>query len=306
MQKTFDVVKEIEKIKEIEKQKGNEQVLLFNFSDDKGEEYSATISINDFVHAIVPGQTGSGKSTTLINFALLHSLLNKEKGTTWFFADGKRGGDYDAVKNLSPLPVAHNFSEFETLINTVWAEYEYRQKLFQEAREEGKKVRNLHEYRQEVGPLPRVWVVVDELKALIRDVDWDSLAKTNGTAINRLERLLSESRSFGFTFIFSSQRVYQDSYPTSIRRNLPTMLAHKLQSSDQQMLGLKMPDDMDKGEYIVRADGLDPSRGHFPVISLRANDTVKFVEQHELKFTPLYTPKLSLWARIKSFIKTLF
>lgn len=308
MGKKFNADLDVTEVKDIEKQKGKEHILLSTVKKED-KEYGATLSVEDFVHAAVVGQTGSGKSTTLINFALFQSLLNKDRGGTWFFADGKSGGDFESLKSLSPLPVANSLAELENIIDVVWAEYQHRQTLFKKAREEGKAVRNIFEYREQVGPIPRVWVVIDELRAFLRDLDFDGLVKEPGSLPYKLTRLLAESRSFGFTFIFASQRFQQDSFPVVIRCNLPTVYVHKVHKNDQAILEIEMPEDLGRGEYIVKTEGVPPFRGYYPVIALKASEAKSFIEQHDLKYTPLNSSKeekLSLWARFKKFLKGLF
>jgi hypothetical protein len=264
----FEKFKElIQKAVEVSKAKRTEIIFLGEIEDPRiGLVTQIFTAINDFVHGVIPGQTGSGKSTTLISLIYINAMIQKALNgyaDLWLFADGKAGGDFDLpARHFSSYPVAVKAAgsdpmiELANLIHITWAEYERRQQLFKEAREQGKLVRNIFEYREQVGPLPRFWLVIDEFKAFLGDMDFEALVKVPGTIPNKLTRLLAESRSFGFTFIFASQRYQQDSFPTVIRSNLPTILAHKLQPSDQGVVGIEMPGDMEKGAYLIKLDGL--------------------------------------------------
>ncbi len=256
----------VKKAIEVSKAKNTEVIFLGEIEDPRiALPTQIIVPINDFVHGVVPGQTGSGKSTSLISLIYTNARIQKVMNgysDVWLFADGKSGGDFDLpAKHLSNYPVAVKAAgsdpmiELANLIHLTWAEYERRQQLFKKAREEGKSVRNIFEYREQVGPLPRFWLIIDEFKAFLGDMDFDSLVKVPGTIPNRLTRLLAEARSFGFTFIFASQRYQQDSFPTVIRANLVTILTHKLQNSDQSVVGVELPPDMEKGSYLIKLDG---------------------------------------------------
>lgn len=256
----------IQKAIDITNDKKEEMVFLGEIEDPRiALPTQIIVPINNVVHMVVPGQTGSGKSTSLISNVLTNAMIQKTLNgypDYYLFADGKSGGDFDLLaKFLSKYPVAVKAAgsdpmiELANLIHVTWAEYERRQQLFKKAREDGKAVKNIFEYREQVGPLPRFWLIIDEFKAFLGDMEFDALVKVPGTIPNRLSRLLAEARSFGFTFIFASQRYQQDSFPTVLRSNLPTVLAHKLQPSDQGVVGIEMPGDMEKGAFLMKLDG---------------------------------------------------
>lgn len=155
-------------------------------------------------HALISGQTGSGKSVTLhtlIDMVLLH--YHPDDVEIWAI-DYKmvEFGGY-AKKRTPHIRVIgqDNSVEFSlSLIDLAYEEYESRKKLFDSVG-----VKNIEQYREMCGNLsiPRILIVIDEFHNLVQSIQnhIDSSYKT------KLENLLKETRAMGISFIFSSQFV---------------------------------------------------------------------------------------------------
>lgn len=215
--------------------------------------------INTVVHMVIIGKTGSGKSTTLVS--LIYHLAKMAKSLyaqedIWYFADGKMGGDTaPAAKYLSKYGVATNIVELVNIIKLAFAEYQRRQVLFSKVRADGIPCTSIYEYRESVGHLPWVYIVIDEFKSFTQDMDFDALKTSPGSLPYMLSKLTAEARSSGFTFIFASQRYQQDTFPTAIRGMLGTKLIHALELSDANFMNVSI-DGFTKGEYYLQLDGL--------------------------------------------------
>jgi len=244
----------IKKGKELAKEKGREVVFLGQ-SREKEAEF---LDINDFRNGYVSGRTGSGKSCSLISFIKINNQINPD--SKWFFADGKSGGDFNIIGGYSDLPVAEKVARgngsqnLSKLLTYVFEIYLDRQELFKKARENGKPVRNIFEYREHVGPLPRIWICIDEIRAFLGETDFDdSIAEVNSIS-NMIVRLLAEARSFGFTFIFSCQQYTSTNVPTIIRSNTPTKIFHGTNPQDALYAQLNTTLDftiLEKGEFFL-------------------------------------------------------
>lgn len=192
----------------------NEELPLFDlyskehiaipFALENGKVCSFIIGGDAQPHALLSGQTGSGKSVTLhtlIDMVLLHYHPNDVE--IWAI-DYKmvEFGCYVAKRTPHIRVIGQDNSvEFSlSLIDLTYDEYESRKRLFDAAG-----VKNIEQYREKCGKyaLPRILVVIDEFHNLVQSIQnyIDSSYKT------KLENLLKETRAMGISFIFSSQFV---------------------------------------------------------------------------------------------------
>jgi hypothetical protein len=221
--------------------------------------------IDTFIHAIIAGQTGSGKSSTWVSFAYFNGLLDSDD--IMIIADGaKDAADFTAlIKYRSNFPAivktpehSNSMIYFGNAFDWVWKEYLRRKTEIRKAKERG--VKNIFEYREKVGPMPWVWIFIDEFKGFVDEVGIsdDKNATEGGGMGFRLMKLLAEARSYGFTIVLASQGLQTDTYPTLIKRNLPSRLVHAVNTNDQQYeFGepLKVP--LTTGEYLLEVNGVN-------------------------------------------------
>lgn len=212
-------------------------------------------------HMVVVGQTRSGKSKGILSF--VYSFARAYPETVWYFADGKGSPDYDPfADSLSEYPVAKPddkgdpLIQFANIIDVVWAEYGRRLGIFEAARLDGKPCSTIYQYRELVGPLPQIWLVIDEFSVFNMEMDFDPNYKVAGTIANRLKRLAAESASYGIHLLIASQRYQQTDVPTVLRSNLVARIIYNVQMSDANFLAVEEATKLRTGQAFVSASGL--------------------------------------------------
>ena len=151
-------------------------------------------------HALISGETGSGKSVllhTIIDSITMHYHPNDVE--IWAI-------DYKAVEfacyvesrtpHITVIGQDKSDDFSFSLLELVNKEYEHRKKLFVE-----EKVKNFNEYRRKGLEISRIIIVIDEFHNLTQAVQQEPKYKT------MLENLLSEMRAMGMAFVFCSQTI---------------------------------------------------------------------------------------------------
>lgn len=227
-------------------------------------------------HTAVIGMTGSGKTKTLIHICIAAAAAYPK--AKWYFGCGKSGADLAPLANrLSefPLAILDNRSEdtaiqFANIITTVWKEYQDRQKAWMKARELGYNPSTYLELRTIAieKNLPelyfeRCYLVIDELKAYW-DISCGEASKyvnERDTIPNMINRLLAEGRSYGISVILASQDYKFNTFPTIMRGNLTTQFIHKQETKNCTFVEIPEADQLVRGEYYLKANGLIDKRG---------------------------------------------
>lgn len=233
--------------------------------------------IPDSSHGVVIGMTGSGKTKTLVHLCI--ALSEAYPGSKWFFADGKGGADLSPLaKRISDYDMAipdinadDKGIQFANVVHEVWNEYNRRKKAWAEMRELGFNPSTYLEAREiaRENDLPqfhfeRYFLVIDELKAFWDETGGspDKLVNIPETIPNIINRLLAESRSYGFTIILCSQDYKYTTFPTIMRGNLTTQYIHKQETKNCTFLEIPDADTLGKGEFFFRANGMMDNKGH--------------------------------------------
>jgi hypothetical protein len=212
-------------------------------------------------HIVVVGQTRSGKSKGILSF--VYSFARAYPDTIWYFADGKGSPDYDPFADfLSEYPVAKPdkdgdpLIQFANIVDVVWSEYLRRLGLFEAARQEGKPCSTIYQYRELVGPLPQIWLVVDEFSVFNMEMNFDANYKVAGTIANRMKRMAAEAASYGIHLLIASQRYQNSDVPTVMRSNLTARMIYNVQQTDANFLEVEEATKLRTGQAYVSASGL--------------------------------------------------
>jgi hypothetical protein len=170
--------------------------------DARGSLFEIEVGSGLSAHALLSGQSGSGKSNML--HTIINSILMKyhPDDVELWLVDYKKVEFAEYAKNMPPhirLIGLEQSPEFTfSLLDMTYGEIQRRDELF---RKNG--VRDIESYKKKFGShsLPRVILIVDEFHHMAQAVQNENQYKII------LENILSEARSFGISCIFSDQAV---------------------------------------------------------------------------------------------------
>lgn len=163
------------------------------------------IDFDHWLHMIIAGMTGSGKST--FAQSLVYQAI--AAGCRLMIADLKEQTFRFCEHSPALLrPIAMTLEDTEKLVDYAWGEIEHRKALF---REMGPTVEKLAEYNELAASkgapaLPRVLVLLDEFLVAL-----SSLGGKNGRFAGRVWNLLRFGRSYGMHIVITVQDVDKDS-----------------------------------------------------------------------------------------------
>jgi hypothetical protein len=217
------------------------------------------------VHAIINGDTGSGK-TNLLHVLITNTMLRyAPEEVEMYLIDFKHGTEFRRYTNFN-LPAFRAIS----LCN----EPEFALKMLQELDQElqrratlfGDAITNLKSYSQQTGKrMSRILVIVDELFELISEAkDSASGAKVKEEIMKLLQKFAIQSRAYGIHMVISGQNLTNIPEVQTIKNSCETRIA--LRCSEQQVTSLinqaaadqmRLINAMDKGACVVRAGQFD-------------------------------------------------
>lgn len=188
----------------------------------------ATINLVDASHAIVQGQTRSGKSSFLR--VLLANLAGENTVQVWGIDPG--------TALLAPVAEATNAEHF-SLGNDPETTYALLEKLVSEmdSRLRDLLTQRLDKYEEFSEGMPLIVVVFEEYAGIIRQLsDYDSLHKPAERLSNKakalINRLVAEGAKVGFRVIISTQRADTQSIDGAIRAQFATRLTFNVDNAD--------------------------------------------------------------------------
>lgn len=162
-----------------------------------------TFGIGGSHHALVAGQTGSGKSS-LLHTIIMSSLIKYPADQLQIFlVDFKRGVEFKIYANYS----LENFKvvaiESEREFGCSVLEYLDKEQSRRADKFKRLNVDNVEDYRKKSGEtLPRVLLIIDEFHVLFSK-DSNDLMSKNSSAY--LEQIIRQGRAFGIHVILASQ-----------------------------------------------------------------------------------------------------
>ena len=218
-----------------------------------GEEQYLTLGqeLSGVTHAILVGQTGSGKSS-LLHTIILQTLRNYSPDQVrLYLIDFKEGVEFQKYAAY-PLPSfrvvsIETVAEFGiNVLRDLKEEQQKRGDLFREL-----DIHGIEEYPQDAEePMPRIFVIMDEIQELLTNPDQSEEAS------RLIETIVRQGRSFGIHLLFSSQ-----SYSN----------IHKLSQAVIDQIGVRIalkcsPSDADRllqngADAIEQISNRDPGRG---------------------------------------------
>ena len=188
--------------------------------------------VADGPHVLIGGTTGSGKSEFLRSLVLSLALGSPPEDLALVLVDFKGGAAFGPLAALPHVAgVLTDLDEHlvDRALSSLRAELRRRERLFAEMG-----VHDLASYRARPGrpePLPRLVVVVDELKALVDEVP---------RFLDGLVRLAALGRSLGVHLVLASQRP-TGALSTEVRANINLRIAFRVRDRTDSVDVLEDP-----------------------------------------------------------------
>lgn len=170
--------------------------------DKRGKIVSMELGSSNYVHGLISGVAGSGKST-MLHMIISSIIMNYHpKDVEIWLADYKQTEMSVYIANRPPhvkfIGIERNEEFSFSLIDLIFDEYERRSCMFVE-----QGVRNIDTYKEKFGmnSLPRILVIIDEFHLMSQQVH------ENPEYSIKLENILSEARAAGIVCLFADQAV---------------------------------------------------------------------------------------------------
>ena len=217
--------------------------------DENGKPQIGNLS--DFVHVLLAGQTGSGKSARL--GSIVSSLLAQSPDNVRLIVVDPKKVEFSFLEGDPHLigGVVTESDEAVDRLRYLVNEQENRYRLFKKAG-----VRNLKEYNDlaKAGKLPEGLPTKLPAISLVID-EFGDLMDTNGKDIEKLvKRLGQKSRAAGVHLVLATQRPTADSIPTNLRANLPTTIGMNVKNAaEARYVGVEGLEQLpQKGPLIIK------------------------------------------------------
>ena len=197
-------------------------------------------------HALLIGRTGSGKSNLLHVLIVSLAEMYSPEQLEVFLVDFKKGVEFKdyALHKLPHARVVAIESEFEfglSVLRGMDAELTRRGDAFRDAG-----VQDIAAYREKTGnPMPRTLLIVDEFHELFVDEGSGSQE-----ALNIVERIARQGRSFGMHMVLASQSISGLRLPRSILDQIGVRIAMQCSEADSRTV---LADDNGAARLLSRA-----------------------------------------------------
>jgi S-DNA-T family DNA segregation ATPase FtsK/SpoIIIE len=190
--------------------------------------------VRDGPHILIAGTTGAGKSELLQTLVASLATENRPDILTFLLVDFKGGSAFKECARLPhTLGIITNFDGrlVERALDSLQAELRWRQARFSEAG--AKDFEEFSNVRQGVGSMPRLVVVVDELK---------ELSDVYAEAITRLNQIARLGRSLGVHLVLATQKPALVPGLAELRANTDLRLSLRVQDETDSKDIVGVPD----------------------------------------------------------------
>ena len=197
-------------------------------------------------HALLIGRTGSGKSNLLHVLIVSLAEMYSPEQLEIFLVDFKKGVEFKdyAIHKLPHARVVAIESELEfgvSVLRGMDAELTRRGDAFRDAG-----VQDIAAYREKTGDeMPRTLLIVDEFHELFVDE-----GTTSQEALNIVERIARQGRSFGMHMVLASQSISGLRLPRSILDQIGVRIAMQCSEADSRTV---LADDNGAARLLNRA-----------------------------------------------------
>lgn len=219
-------------------------------------EHPVIIDMNKFPHALIGGDTGTGKSRILL---LIITNLIKYCTNVDIYLLQVRKNDLGVFRNCKQIKASSTSLE-EVLKSLQHIDYICR-------RREGlidnvKGYYNINDYNKENKKLNYIYVIIEEFSMLnISRGDSKEVKKIKSTCLMYIKNIVNVGRSSGVFLITSLQKPTNDSMPSDIKSQLCTRISLRINDSPASIvvLGNSNATKLQEREFICRT--LDEEKG---------------------------------------------
>lgn len=191
-------------------------------------------------HALIVGQTGSGKSYCLYNFVL--QLLSKKCDVDLYIADPKFSGLYVLGRAINPEKVASSVEEIIALLRQFEKKMLERKRVFAECL-----VEKLDSDYRDFGFSP-ICLIIDEyssFKASLARYD----KKTRDSVDEIIGNTIREGRQLGCFCFIAQQQTNANNLSTELKENLPFKLILDMAERQTYITALGVYPDVAKRKF---------------------------------------------------------
>jgi len=227
--------------------------------------------LGDMPHILIAGTTGSGK-TVCVNTMIMSLLFNNTPDELKFIMVDPKMVELAPFNGLPHLlcPVVTEAKKVAGALSWVVNEMESRYKVLAAAG-----VRNINAYKEKVGQMPYIVIIIDELA--------DLMIVAQAEIENAITRLAQLSRAVGIHMILATQRPSVDVVTGVIKANFPARVSFKVASKvdSRTVLDMNGADKLlGKGDMLFLKPGTEkPIRAQASLVSDKEiNSIVEFVK----------------------------
>ena len=228
------------------------------------------MNLESYPHALIGGETGSGKSNLLK--CMIHQSITK--GYKTILIDFKRGVSFNQFSEH--INVYYEYDTIMEILKSMVEETKTRLDLFRENH-----VENLNEYNAiSKSKLERIIIFIDELAELLKTRD----REIANNLTDSLETLLRLSRSAGISVVMGAQRPDSTIISGQIKNNANYRVCGRFVDPEPSRImlnsGIAAALDNVKGRFIVKGDTLEEVQCfYFPNNVISYNSPVKQTEE---------------------------
>lgn len=209
--------------------------------DEQG--YAIFKDLFDAPHIFITGMTKSGKSACMRGLLQSLFILNDDSCKIEVAILDKARVDYICFENEQNLMKNQPIKETDEMLKFLNECLDEMDSRLEQMENLG--VTNWADFRK-INPKPYRIIVIDELAGLIN---------VNKNIVKVLERLTAESRKAGFHLILSTQTANSENFPQTLRINVPSRLAMKVDTADQSRTALDTAGAenlLGKGDHLIK------------------------------------------------------
>jgi len=217
-----------------------------------------TVDMNKFPHALICGDTGTGKSRIL--FTILTNLIYSSNRVNIYLLQIRKN-DLVMFKNCKQVKAcSRTLEDVLQSLQEIDEECQKREELL----DIEKGYLNIEEYNKKSGKkLKYIYVIVEEFSFLnVSKGDTGEEKRLKNECIRHLKNVVNAGRSSGVFLITSLQKPTSDSIPTDIKAQLTTRIALNIKDASTCRVVMNNDNAVDLGERELVCRTKDTVKGY--------------------------------------------